>query len=226
MKKSAVERPWHLVTLVVTVFALVLQLWLIIEGESVLDESSVPSLPEQIRRYFFYFTIQCNILVACGGWMIVRRPDVDTRVFRVVRLASIVGIAVTGVVHWFFLRPLLGLEGASFLVDKLLHVVVPLLAVIGWLVFGPRGRVARSDVLPALAWPIAWLALTLIAGPIADFYPYPFVDVSELGLGRVLINCLGVAMLFCALCFGALWVDRRLPGEAETDDESRVRPAL
>jgi hypothetical protein len=202
------------------------QLWLIIRGESVLDESSAPSMAERIRRYFFYFTIQSNILVAWGVWMIVCRPDVDTRVFRVVRLASIVGIAVTGVVHWFFLRPLLDLEGGSFLVDKLLHVVVPLLAVIGWLVFGPRRRVGRDDVLPALAWAIGWLALTLIAGPIADFYPYPFVDVDDLGLGRVLVNCLGVAVLFCALCVGALWLDRRLPGAEQSDQEPEIPRAL
>ncbi len=183
MGRPAVARAWHLVTFAVAVFALVFQLWLIIRGDSVLDETSAPTLAERIRRYFFFFTVQSNIAVAWGLLLVLRRPDVDTRVFRVVRLASIVGITVTGVVHWFFLRPILDLEGPSYLADKLLHVAVPLLAVIGWLLFGPRGRLRRSDILPTVAWPILWLVVTLAVGPIAGYYPYPFVDVDELGLG-------------------------------------------
>ena len=34
----------------------------------------------------------------------------------------------------------------SYLCDKLLRVVVPLLAVTGWLIFGPRPRVAARAV--------------------------------------------------------------------------------
>ena len=223
MRRPAVARAWHLVTLALTVFALLFQLWLIIRGDSVLDETAAPSMAERIRRYFFFFTIQSNIAVAWGLLLVARRPDVDTRLFRVVRLASIIGISVTGVVHWFFLRPILDLEGSSYLADKLLHVVVPLLAVVGWLLFGPRGRVRRSDILPTVVWPILWLVVTLAVGPIADYYPYPFVDVDDLGLGRVLVNCLGVAVLFCALCFGAWWLDRRLPGATNPSDTEATR---
>ena len=45
-------------------------------------------------------------------------------------------IAVTGLVHWFLLRPLLHLHGADLVADKLLHLAVPLLAVVGWLSSG------------------------------------------------------------------------------------------
>ena len=42
-------------------------------------------------------------------------------------------------------------------------------------------------------------------------YPYPFVDVDELGYARVLVNCLGVTLLFLALAGLAMLADRRLP---------------
>ncbi len=56
---------------------------------------------------------------------------------------------MTGLVHFVLLRPLLDLEGADYVADKLLHMAVPVLAVAGWAAFGPRpaGRHARS------AWP-------------------------------------------------------------------------
>ena len=117
---------------------------------------------------------------------------------------------MTGVVHWFLLRPILDLEGASYVADKLLHVVVPLLAVVGWLVFGPRGLSAqRGHLPPALVWPIAYLLLILATGPIFDWYPYPFLDVAEHGLGVVLLNSLGITVLFLAIAYGAVWADRR-----------------
>jgi hypothetical protein len=80
----------------------------------------------------------------------------DGRVWQVIRLAAVVGITVTMIIHWFFLRPLLELTGWSDLCDRLLHVVVPLLPVLGWLNFGPRPRVAIKVVLPGLIWPVGW----------------------------------------------------------------------
>jgi hypothetical protein len=58
------------------------------------------------------------------------------------------------------------------------------------------------------------LAFTLVRGAAIDWYPYPFVDVVAHGYARVAINCLVVAVLFVGLGFGALALDRRLPGLA------------
>jgi hypothetical protein len=66
-------RVWHLVTFAVAVFALVFQLVLILRGDSVLDEANAPGTPEAVRRYFFYFTIQANALVAFTSWLVATR---------------------------------------------------------------------------------------------------------------------------------------------------------
>jgi hypothetical protein len=218
---SRAGRVWHLVTFAVALFALVFQLVLILRGDSVLDEANAPASTEAVRRYFFYFTIQSNIAVAWVTYLLARGRESDTRFFRVLRLDAVLAIAVTGVVHWFLLRPILDLEGASYVADKLLHVAVPLLAVIGWLVFGPRRLLLSSDVPPALVWPVAYLLLVLATGPIFDWYPYPFLDVAEHGLGVVLLNSLGITVLFLAIAYGAVWADARLPG-AKPDDRARA----
>ncbi|MBA3782369.1 MAG: Pr6Pr family membrane protein [Nocardioides sp.] len=51
---------------------------------------------------------------------------------------------------------------------------------------------------------------TLIRGAITGWYPYPFIDASDLGAGRTTVNVIGIALLFGAVAAGVLAVDRRL----------------
>ena len=209
-------RAWHTLTLVVALAALLLQLYLVMSGENILDSSAVTTTrPEQVRRYFSYFTIQSNILVALSTWLLVR-DRVDSQFFRVVRLASLVGITVTGIVAFVALPPSATYTTANLVCDRLLHIVVPVLTFVGWAVFGPRGKVTREDLLPSLIWPVAWLLATLALGPFVDWYPYPFLNVGSIGLGRTLLNCAVIAVLFLALAALALWADRRLSRDRAT----------
>ena len=219
MTRSSLGRAWHIVTFVVAVVALVLQLVLILLGQNILDSSSVTTgLPEQVRRYFSYFTIQSNILVAVAMFMLLTGRT-GSQLFRVLRLASLIGITVTGIVASVALPPSPTYTTANLVCDRLLHIVVPLLTFIGWIAFGPRGFVTRSDVLPTLIWPILWLVATLGLAPLTRWYPYPFLNVDVLGWGRVIVNCAGIAVLFLALAALALWADRRLPGERAREAE-------
>lgn len=207
------DRAWHLVTALVAGIAVVFQLWLVIDGAATLLPESQPALTTRLVRFVSYFTILSNVLV-CVSTATLVRGDPRSRLWRVLRLDAVLGITVTGLVHWFLLRPILDLHGASYAADKLLHVVVPVLAVVGWLVFGPRDRVGRAEVVPSLVFPLAWLGYTLAHGAVSGWYPYPFVDVGVHGYAVVAVNCLGVAVLFVALAAGAVRVDRRLSGRA------------
>lgn len=211
MDTQRLARPWHTVTAVVTWAALALQLVLIIRGGVVLDETSPPALGTRLIRFISYFTILTNLLVAVTTTTLGLGQTVAPRWWRVLRLNAVVGITVTGLVHWFLLRPLLDLSGADYLADKLLHVVVPLLAVVGWMVFGPRGKAERSLLLPSLIYPVGWLIYTLVRGAVANWYPYPFLDVRLHGYPAALLACAGVAVLLIALTWGAMVLDRRLP---------------
>ena len=211
MDTQRLARPWHTVTAVVTWAALALQLVLIIRGGVVLDETSPPALGTRLIRFISYFTILTNLLVAVTTTTLALGQTVAPRWWRVLRLNAVVGITVTGLVHWFLLRPLLDLSGADYLADKLLHVVVPLLAVVGWMVFGPRGKAERSLLLPSLIYPVGWLIYTLVRGAVANWYPYPFLDVRLHGYPAALLACAGVAVLLIALTWGAMVLDRRLP---------------
>ena len=204
-------RTVHLVVAVVAWFALVLQLVLVLQGSAVLVEEDPPGLAARVYRYFAYFTIQSNLLVALTSTVLARDPDLDRRGWRVVRLAGIVGITVTGLVHFFLLRPLLDLDGADWAADKLLHMVVPVLALAAWVWVGPRPRFAWREAAYALAWPLAWLAWTLVVGQVDGWVPYPFLDAEQEGWGSVAVVSVGITALFGLLFAVVGWLDRRLP---------------
>jgi hypothetical protein len=203
-------RAFHLLTFLVAAFAVVLQLVLVVQGHRVLDEHNRPDLDTRLIRFCSYLTIWFNVLVAWSTLTLALGRDRDTRAWRALRLDAVVLATVGGVVHFFFLRPLLDLTGWDLAADRLLHVAVPVLALAGWLVFGPRGRAERSDLVPFLVLPLAWLAYTLARGELVEWYPYPFVDVNEHGYGVVLLNCAGIAAAMVAGAWTAVATDRRL----------------
>ncbi len=214
-------RAWHFLTAVVTGFTVVLQLVLVWQGHAVLDDVDPPGLSTRLIRFVSYLTIWSNVLVLVTSALLALDPQRDGKVWRALHLDAIVICFGGGIVHFLLLRPILDLDGADLLADKLLHVVVPILAVIAWLIFGPRGQATRTDLLPFLVLPVGWLVYTLIRGELVDWYPYPFIDVGEHGYVVVGATCVGVAALLLSMAFGAVWLDRRLSRMAFQESSPR-----
>ena len=131
-------------------------------------------------------------------------------------LIGVVGITITGVVYHVARAHLLELDSWDLVADQILHTVVPILAVLGWFIFGPRGLAPRRVVWLSLLFPIIWMAFTIIRGAIVHWYPYPFADVSALGYGKVTLNGLWILLLYLGLAAGAAtlggWMDTRSGG--------------
>lgn len=191
--------------------ALLLQLALVVSGAAVLVDTDPPGLAARVYRYAAYFTIQSNVLVCLVSLLLARDPLRDSSWFHLARLASLVGITVTGLVHFVLLRPLLDLAGLALVCDRLLHLVVPVLALMTWAVCGPRPRVGWVRAVWVLAWPLAWLAWTLGVGAVAGWVPYPFLDAGEQGRSAVAAASAGITVLFVVLLAVFAWADRRLP---------------
>jgi hypothetical protein len=203
-------RGFHAVVALVALVALALQLVLVVHGGRVLDEADQPGLGTRLARLAAYFTIQSNLLVAVTSVQLARDPRRDGPAWRAVRLAAVVGITVTGIVHFFLLRPLLHLEGLDYVCDKLLHMVVPVLAVAGWAAFGPRPRVELRTFWWALCWPVAWTVETMVVGAASGWYPYPFLDPREPhGTGGVVVAIVGITVFFLVVFGAVAYVDRR-----------------
>jgi hypothetical protein len=60
-----------------------------------------------------------------------------------------------------------------------------------------------------LVYPLAWFVYTLARGAIVDWYPYPFVDVSELGYQAVLARAVALGVGFGLAAAALLWIGNR-----------------
>ena len=201
-------RAWHLVTALVALTALTLQLVLVIRGSLVLDEAQPPSVLVRLLRFLSYFSIQSNLLVLITTAVLAWDPRRHGGVLQVLRTAATTGIAVTGLVHWFLLRPDLHLDGADLVADQLLHVAVPILTVVGWLAFGPRPAMTWPTSLLATAGAVVWLVETMILDGATGWYPYSFLDHREDGWDHVGVVCGGIFLLWVALLAGQHALDR------------------
>ena len=91
---------------------------------------------------------------------------------------------------------------------------LPLVTVIVWLVWGPRGRIDRRTVASCFAIPGVWIVYMLVRGAVVDAYPYPFVNVDAHGYGSVAVT-LVVILLFGLVLALAFWgIDRLLTRRA------------
>ena len=160
---------------------------------------------------FAFFTIQSNLIVGGTCLLLAINPNRSSTVFRVFRLTGLVAIAVTGIVFHVSLSGLLELDSWALASDRLLHVVVPVMAIVGWLAFGPRGLTSARVAKLTVIFPLAYMTFTIIRGPLAsDWYPYPFADVKVLGYTKVIINGLWIGLLFVSLAAAATFLDKRL----------------
>lgn len=214
MNNLRIARWFFGLTSALVTFGVLLQLEVAINNDNALFEGGVARTVNTLS----YFTVQSNILVALTTGLLAVRLDRSATWFRVLRLSAVIAITITGVVFHLALKGLQELTGKAVTADWILHTASPILGLVGWLVFGPRGWVNRRIVALSVAFPLLWLAYTLIRGAIVTdrngrhFYPYPFLDVVDHGYLRVSLNILLVAGLFFALAMGALAADTRLKG--------------
>lgn len=170
-----------------------------------------PTHAERFVRLFSYFTIDANLLVGGVSALLAFRPGHDGALFRALRLTGVLSIAVTGIVFHTLLTGLRELTPSGQVANFLLHTVTPVVTVAGWLLVGPRPRIDGGTIGRAVLLPLAWIVYTFVRGAFAGWYPYPFMNVDQLGLGRAVLNSAGVAVMFLVLAFGMRLLERRLP---------------
>jgi len=205
-RRTALARVLHALVALAALTGVVMELVIaLVDGPG-----TAPSQAERLVRLFSYFTIQSNLLVGGVSLLLAVRPGRDGPVFRVAHLDALLCIAVTGIVYNTVLRGLAELSAAGQVSNLLLHLLAPLLAVVAWLLVGPRPRVGAATVWWSVAYPLAWIAYTFVRGAVVGWYPYPFLDVEALGLARALVNTAVVAVVFLLLAWLVRLVDARL----------------
>ena len=166
-------------------------------------------------NYFSYFTIQTNLLVAICLTLAAAAASTKLRDFATrptVQCALAIYIAIVGIVYALILRNLWNPEGMHKIADVILHEAVPLLYLLYWLLFASKDKDSLhfGDVPRWLVFPAFYLAYTLARGSITGFYPYPFIDVSEIGYQRAFLNAAVLVVVFLGLGFLLVAIGHRI----------------
>lgn len=178
-------------------FALAAQFYLIIVNR-------VASIGETVIRYFSFFTILTNLLVAvcCTSLLLLPSSKLGRFFSRATTLTAItVYISVVAIIYNIILRFLWKPEGLQLIVDELLHTIIPIVFLVMWFIFTNKATLKWQNIFPWLLYPLIYIAYILMRGTLSGFYPYPFINVTELGYNKVLINSIGILFVFLFLSF-------------------------
>lgn len=171
-----------------------------------------------------YYTVLSNIL--CFVYFAVLVVAQHKKENPLVKGSVTMCIAVTGIVYHFLLDGMMEANAASVspVLDAgnfLVHTVVPVMVVLDYFLFFPKGQYKSLHPIAWLVLPYLYFGFILLRAEISDSlfsgfggaksrYPYPFLDVDLYGWDKVLLIVLGITVAFLALGYIAYVLDRLL----------------
>ncbi|MFJ4998838.1 Pr6Pr family membrane protein [Microbacterium sp. NPDC088619] len=175
-----------------------------------------------------FYTMVSNLL--CLAWVLL----LITRTIRDLRQSGPSGtstpsargsgavmfaITVTMLIYLIVLVPTRFADGDAeifSLTDNLIHIITPVLVIVDWLVFVPKGSFRWVDPLLWTLIPYAYLTWAFVYGALGgeftpgQVYPYPFMDVDALGLVGVAQWIIALTVALVAVGFVFVIIDRAL----------------
>ncbi|WP_217132458.1 Pr6Pr family membrane protein [Leucobacter chinensis] len=176
-----------------------------------------------------FFTVQSNIL--CLLWVaaliVVTLSDLaasgahgtstpSARLSGAVMMA----ITVTMLIYLVVLVPTTFEQAGDYevfsLTDNLVHIITPCLVIVDWLLFVPKGSFRWIEPPLWALIPYAYLVFAFTAGAAGvefnpgQTYPYPFMNVAELGVGGVALWIIALSVALIGFGYVYVVVDRLL----------------
>ena len=164
-------------------------------------------------NFFGYFTNQSNIIAAvaflASAYFIFRGTVQPSWVIYLRALATVL-MAIVGIVYNTLLSNL-DLAGSFNLQwsNDILHVIIPIYAVLDWVLFGDRDKLPFANLWYMLIYPAIWLVVVLVRGALDGWVPYPFLDPAQPGgYFAVLVYALAIAAFTILFAYGAYALTR------------------
>jgi hypothetical protein len=170
---------------------------------------------------FSYFTQLSNlfaiVVFLAGGLSAIGLLPAVRRFggFESLRGAAVLYMLTTGIVYAVLLS---GHHNSIPWVNTVLHRVMPLAVALDWLIDPPHTPLQpRRAVLAWMAFPVLYIAYTLVRGPLAHWYPYFFVNPAHAGgylfvaVSAIAIGLGQIAMGLAIAYVGRVRAARRYP---------------
>ena len=154
-----------------------------------------------------YFTILTNAAVLIVMVLIVLQKTLPPRLVR----AVVVAIACVGIIYHTLLAHLVDLHGIDLWADHGTHTFVPLLSVIWWFLWAQKPALDWRDPVLWVIWPWLYVVYILTRASFSGFYPYPFLNLPEIGMQALLLNVAGLSLGFVVVGLAISGLARLLP---------------
>lgn len=130
----------------------------------------------------------------------------------------ITGLLANILLYIFILKPDLGTGALPMAGNLLVHFIVPIMVLLDWILFDPKGRFYPSDPVVWLLLPYFYYAYVLIRSNVSAMYfdsmgysyPYSFIDADTIGWNQVLINIAIMSVIFPVIGYILFGVDKLL----------------
>lgn len=161
-------------------------------------------------NFFGYFTMQSNIIwlvVIAITAIVVLRGQTQSDVLLLARGCATAYMILVGVIYNALLA---GQEGGVALewANNVVHIILPIYAVLDWVLFADRPPLAWKRLWVSLTYPMVWVVVVLIRGATDGWVPYPFLNPAT-GYGSVFIYVLAIALL-TVVTAAVVWALSRL----------------
>jgi hypothetical protein len=185
-------------------------------------------------KILLYYTTDSNVLVLAVFAILLVRTAISVRrdgsrgnSSYNERLSAIIALAITVtlLVFWGLLAP--QISGPEFkllsYMNLQIHTITPILMVLDYFLFAEPGKLKKIDPIIFALIPLAYFALTTIAGFSGVVYgvsetgvpvrfPYFFVDFDALG-SSVFLYVGAITIFFIGLAYLFLFIDKRRAGK-------------
>ncbi|MGO3886164.1 MAG: Pr6Pr family membrane protein [Mycetocola sp.] len=181
---------------------------------------------EPVWSAFLFYTTLSNVL--CLIWMLMSAirtvQDIRDEGWRGTSSPSprfggavMMAITVTMLIYLVLLAPAAYAQEGDYepftLTDTLVHIITPLIVIIDWAVFVGKGQFRRADPVLWAIIPYIYLAFGFSRAALGgDFgpgraYPYPFMNVTDLGVDGVAAWIAGLTVALIAVGYLYLLAD-------------------
>lgn len=160
-------------------------------------------------NFFSFFTVESNIIAVVSLLVsaLYLWRGAQPRWVHYLRGAATIYMVVTGITYSLLLRNV-EVDTAVPWVNLVLHYIIPIVMIVDWLIDLPPFRIGVASALIWLVFPVAYLAYSLIRGPLVDWYPYPFLDPRPEGYVPVVVTSVGIAIGGLVLALIMSWTTR------------------
>ncbi|MCL2223658.1 MAG: Pr6Pr family membrane protein [Defluviitaleaceae bacterium] len=153
-----------------------------------------------------FFTVLSNLLLGAAFTARIALYKRDCEFLRHLSFAALIAIIVTCVVYNFVLVPFAYADNIfSGYANFVTHFLSGVFALSSYVFFEDKGKLRYKHALTAMVFPVGYWFVFVT--PIFDFYPYFFMNPTEIGLGAAILWFAGLVAAFAGVAFGLVWMD-------------------